>query len=532
MTATCALRVDPMTLTAYDAGLLAPLETQTLRDHIAECAACQHILAEDARVAGIIRALPVPPSGQPLWRAVQRATQRQPRVLLVTRRGLGIGGSIVTAALLVLAIIWGVSGPRGGHLSQPTTSISPQQTAVGVATVQVLGSIWLGITLPPGLTTLMPPQGLSPLEIGYYNFEVAPSDGTTAYACFVAAPNTVQVWVTHDRALNWRQTATIAVDHAFFCTPQIDSGNADSLNIFIQRQATVASANLNPGQPPHSPLAGPNFLPTVEQFSLDGGITWHAEPAGVAVGRTTATVVTGPIFALVALPGESMTHLSVSTDHMATWQPIDAPLRAANQLPLDYWTIPGRGTLYVLAETLPTPSSTVRSPATLWISDDSGGTWRQAPLDIFVSTHGFFGVTPTIPARFCAEGSVPSTQAIRLECTTDDGAQWSQMPLPHIPYIDPTSPQPGHIAYDDAVLGMATDGLLLAYAPAPANQNTLKAIYTLPVGATAWREELLGSPNDFGIYVGQPGHGVFWDIAEHQPMRTSTSPNGYTSIVP
>ncbi len=532
MTATCALRIDPAILAAYDAGLLVPLETQSLRDHITECAACQRILAEDARVAGIIRALPVPPSGQPLWRAVQRAAQRQPRVPLITRRGLGIGGSVVTAALLILAIVWGLNGPPGGHTSQRPTSITTPQTAVGGATVQAIDSLWLDITLPPGLTTLMPPQGLGPLEIGDYNFEIAPSDGTTAYACFVAAPNTVQIWVTHDRALHWRQTAAITVDHAFFCTPQLDSGNANSLNLFVQRQATVANANLNPGQPPHSPLAGPNFLPTVEQFSLDGGITWHAEPAGVGVGRTTATDVTGPIFALVALPGASMAHLSVSTDHMATWQPIDAPMLAANQFPLDYWTIPGRGTLYVLAETLPMPSSTVRSPATLWISDNSGGTWRQAPLDIFVSTHGFFGMTPTLPARFCAEGSVPSTQAIRLECTTDEGAHWSQMPLPHIPYIDPTSPQPGHVAYDDTVLGMATDGMLLASASALASQNTAKAIYTLPMGATVWRVALIGPPNDFGIYVGEPGHGIFWDIIVHPLIGTSVTTNGYTSAVP
>jgi hypothetical protein len=242
----CAEQRTATTLSAWRDGILDSSldssEAHHLEAHLAGCAACRARLAEYDDLADRLRAIPAPaPVGgygrNPRLRSSSRRTWPRaffPRSASQRLRVAGGLGAMAAVLLLALAFTQLFSGIRGAPTVRTST---PSATATGSSTPGVLGPLaWQARSpLPDGIR----PNGMpSPSESPLFgtNFEVAPSDGTTAYACQLhpsptgsnpPAPGTpiaARVWATHDDGRTWNPVLSIpAQPNVTVCTVNVDA---------------------------------------------------------------------------------------------------------------------------------------------------------------------------------------------------------------------------------------------------------------------------------------------------------------------
>ena len=521
----CAQGVAPATLAAWRDGALGGREAGRLRAHIADCAACQAQLAAQERADAAIRAQPVPIPDERLWRGVRDGIEHPRRRVganrsgrPMTRRAILSGIAAVAAIALitvgfarVLQARQTLMRPHGAHATATpninVTAVPPQTQAIAGTPLR-----WYGGELPPTAAAYSIQAWL--------NYAFAVSDGNTAYACLVPAPNsqTVQIWVTHNRAATWTMTQTLQVSvYANVCTVAVDQSNAQQLTVFIANQAT-------------GPLA--HGLVTRTYLSVDGGSSWRLLSATYEL--LSVKTAGGATYALqetynspaTSFPSATI-DLVVSRDRLQHWRVIDPPFPAGEAANM-FWVAPdGRG---VLAMAL---NDHVKGSQTLWQTADGGAHWSAVAFPHVGFDNPLIAQNPVAgqPWHICepvytpnpAPGVVGTTMA--LYCTADGGETWQARPGLVFTLACPTcgaADERNSNAVTSLVL--ADDGSLLGLAYGPP-QNNVIGLYRLKPGATQW--ESLGPTPDqpsFFVYAGAPGPHVLWSYPGIQCAGTLPGP--------
>jgi hypothetical protein len=360
---------------------------------------------------------------------------------------------------------------------------------------------------------------------------IAPSDGTTAYACAVQPPYTggppptkSLFFATHDAGHTWSPILTIPAEHgATECIVTVDALDPGTV------VASFAYAFRTVGPSPNA---------SVTYLSQDGGIHWQRLPGDQLIFQPATRQ--GITYALHeaqsgTFSGEpAAIDLAVSRDGMRTWTAIDGSIMRQSghrYIPQQFWLNPNNGNF--LVETLDQSNNAALA---LWHSEDAGAHWQ--PFGQPPATGGnapFLVQAPASgqPWHVCLAGYDLTGQGQNtLVCTSDNGAEWtSRVALnpPSAPPVQGKGPGPSigsaevfAIGGDGAVLavaaqGVATDGSITSY-----------ALYRLPQGASQWQS--LGTVPEFSVlYVPTPGNGMLWAVPSQQfPL----DPHNRTFTVP
>ena len=207
-------------------------------------------------------------------------------------------------------------------------------------------------------------------------------------------------------------------------------------------------------------------------------------------------------------------HLSVSTDHLRSWQPIDSGLIAVGQSVTHFW-IHSDGQL--LAEVTPTAQNAqgnvFPTSYTLWTSHDSGAHWQHLPLPTITGNepyHGFIAQQSTSPGpwRICADYAANEHESIgSIVCTFDSGRTWTVRRTLCVQNPCTVNPSNTMIEIDGA---LTSDNSILVGALAPGSNDHF-GLYRLPPDSSQW--QYLGPMTGGIFYIASARGGVLWQFA-------------------
>ncbi|MGE5333865.1 MAG: hypothetical protein ACM3N4_04130, partial [Nitrososphaerota archaeon] len=323
---------------------------------------------------------------------------------------------------------------------------------------------------------------------------VAPSDGSTAYACGGPSPasllaTTTLAWVTHNGGATW---AKLALPPAFgWCSPVVDAVNPRDVLMGISR-------NPSPGNPPD-----------LYYRSTDGGATWRRMTGLDGSLVYQFATHNGTVYALRAekpLQINAVAHLQASSDTMSTWHTIDGSISSTGLQVRQFWLNPNNGEL--LATNVPTPApgaSSASGSAAIWRSSDGGAHWRS----LQVPQEGLTTVLAQPPQPnhtwgLCVAGAASGTPSSNvLICGNDSGQTWR-----NVPTLDT-----GNATTAPIYAAFTSDGAVLALIPTTtSNASTTYTVYRLPSGARRWQD--VGPTPEFSLlYAPAPGgDGMLWSV--------------------
>ena len=262
---------------------------------------------------------------------------------------------------------------------------------------------------------------------------------------------------------------------------------------------------------------------SLNELTEDGGATWTKisyDDTNNPALFYDATSVGGRAYALYQQNGNGSQatytrHLSVSTDHLRTWQPIDSGLIEANQQVSHFWVRPD-GELLAEVSTMAKNGIGILTPVdqSLWISHDGGAHWESfaVPLpthEALIPGIGFLVQLPTgnAPWRICASYSAPGdrSQVDGIVCTFDGGQSWSVRPV--LCTNAPCSASVPTSENDISLWALTADNSILRISPDSASRVGL---YRLPAHSNQW--QYLGTVNGSSafLYASSSGGGVIW----------------------
>jgi hypothetical protein len=336
------------------------------------------------------------------------------------------------------------------------------------------------------------------------SYGVAPSQGNAAYACQGISDSsgaTLTFYATTDRAQHWTTLTQLhepSIDLSE-CMVQVDALDPSLVLIEASGQDMRTFKEV-----------------ALYELSDDGGATWtrlttSADPYDLATlnGKTYALRQQAP-----TQVGHIVLQLVVSSDHLVSWQPIDAAIDGANQVVSNFWLNPSGG---LLAE-VTTSTGTIESAhvsVSLWQSRDGGAHWSLFPAPTLTLSSASPGIGPTFfvaqpaagqPWHICGPYPTPDGATESLACTFDGGQTWSMRSFfcPTLPCVP--------VARSSLGMSVASDGAVLEEALAPGSDSQL-GLYRLPQGSTTWQYigPMTGS-NAFFI-APTPSGGVLWGYA-------------------
>lgn len=496
VTTVCPAGYAPALIAAYHDQALDADKSAAIRQHVAECQICSTWLTEHAKVDAALRAQRVPSPDARLWTNVRYASggaAHRPRGAKTLRRTLSGAGALVAVLLIALGF---------AQALHPRASTTQRRVTLATSTATRPAGTVVTLQAPPTATQpvagaavhvhpVAVPFALTDADAG--SISVSPQDGNTAYLCYghnQSPQTTVAAWVTHDLGASWTPI-----------TPLPDTGK---INI---GQCAVWADALDPSI--LGAFDSAQDLDTLDEYahmyvSRDRGAHWTLVPDTIALygmatvgSRTYAIRTTGTGFGYST--GEN---LSVSTDGLATWQPIDQQFTAQREFVSQFWARADNGTL--LAAVSPAITSRGPSPAqTLWESTDGGRHWTRLSAP---ATPYFVAQAPAAgqPWHVCGYGPDPSSSqgSVMLGCSTDGGSTWTALSASIL-----LTQCAGSACQEQALLysptaTLASDGSLLVLF----NGSDL---YRLPAGSTQW--QYLGSmPGNAGLYAPTAHGGAFW----------------------
>jgi hypothetical protein len=358
------------------------------------------------------------------------------------------------------------------------------------------------------------------------SFAVAATDGATAYACYSQtdqAGSRITMYRTSGRAMHWTQLTRFSLPNfqTSECMVQVDALDANRVLMSIRGQdfQTLASVQFH-------------------ELTEDGGASWtklsndddYYDIATVN-GRTYALRQHVVGQQSNGLPKVEQ-RLSVSANHLRSWQPIDSGLIAQGESVTRFWARPdgellieaatGASPAQVFGITTPTTESTQGqaqdNSTPLWRTDDGGAHWSAFPLpNLSNGLHlgngdTFFGswavqqpIASGQPWRLCANTVSDSGKApTGVLCTLNGGKTWSVRP-----YLCASAPcgatdAPGFAGPET----LTSDGSLLMLAPDKASHLGL---YRLPQDSSQW--QYLGPMTGDFFYISSARGGVLWQFA-------------------
>lgn len=329
----CPLGYTGEDLTAWQAGLQDDAATADLRRHVAGCPACQRTLAEFQRLGDALRAAPVPPAGEAVWRGLRTQIARSPRRAPPARR-IVLAGAVATIAvgLLVILFVTFAAPPArpGGSTTTPIVvatrspfpTVTPSPTPTATPLPPTAAQAWPGYT--PRTVAQNLPNGST------FNAEDITPDGATLVGEILPA-NESQTFTDTIVALN---LATGAFRTLF----TFASGYNAAVKTDGRYVAWISPAVDTGGPGPNIEYAGYVDLQTghVTQLNNGGPITiapngWFAVDHGYFVWQTSGfgATPTPPQLMITnmatgqsrALPGNSQGYLQLQYPYMIYYDP-------------------------------------------------------------------------------------------------------------------------------------------------------------------------------------------------------------------
>lgn len=323
---------------------------------------------------------------------------------------------------------------------------------------------------------------------------VAPSDGSTAYACGGPSPasllaTTPLAWVTHNGGATW--TKLTLPPALGWCSPVVDEVNPRDVLMGVSR-------NPSPGNPPDTYYR-----------STDGGATWRRITSldGSLVYQFASH--NGTAYALRVekpLDFNAAAHLQASGDNMSTWHTIEGNTSSTGLQVRQFWLNPNNGELLATNVPASVPSAPSNGiSAAIWRSSDGGAHWSslQVPREALTTVLA----QPPQPNHtwgLCLAGGAsgnPSSNV--LICGDDSGQAWQNMPA-----LDT-----GNATAVPIYAAFTSDGAVLALTPTTtSNASTTYTVYRLLSGAPRWQN--IGPTPEFSLlYAPAPdGNGMLWSM--------------------
>lgn len=504
----CTLRLSADDLSAWRDGALDDAAKARLDTHISECAACRTRIGEYDDIARALRAIPTPEplhalGSNPRTRGAttsERPTPAHPAIR--HRRAFSSLGAFAAVVLLALgfAQVLHFLTPPGVRTSTTATS-QPQGTSTPIPTAIPAAPaadgphlIWQQAQLP-----------VKPLtDRDTLNFGVVPGHGESAYACYAVLDSTgatLTFYRTTDRALHWTILTQFKEPHVDVseCVVQVDALDTNLVLVQVRGENIQAFKNLE-----------------WYELSEDGGATWtrldNMREYNDPINLYGLTTLNGRTYALRHVPtiqGSFIQNLSVSVDHLHTWQPIDPTFVTPNHGVTNFWLNPD-GELLAEVTTVTyvstprtTPSPIVPVPSTrpishlaLWRSIDGGAHWTAFPAPTLStldwSTSRFLVGQPAAgqPWQICAPYQNPDdNSSASLVCTFDGGLTWSARPLLcSVARCDgPMSLSGSQYALSGGPYALASNGDVLRMDVALRTTINQLGLYRLPRGSTTWQ---------------------------------------------
>ncbi|HEX5157475.1 MAG TPA: zf-HC2 domain-containing protein, partial [Ktedonobacterales bacterium] len=340
--ASCPLAIAPATIAAWRDGALPGDESARIAAHVSGCEACRREIALYESLDDALRRQPVPQSDGRLWHAVRAgmASARGPRDTRRTVRRVA-GATSALAAVLLLALgfaqLFQARGNMTYHPGATATVVQGTPTPLPTAgptspAVRVAAPNWQPGNFPTSGITF----GERSDDI--LSFGVASTNGNIAYACYSQTSNTgghvnsqITIYRTSDRAVHWTRLAQFPWPDAQTseCVVQVDALDSSRVLVNIGGQDVTT---FNEAQW-YELTEGSGA--TWTRLAYDDGLSYLA----TANGRTYAIR-----WQVVGQQSNGQpkydVHLSVSTDHMRTWQPIDVPITSAGGEVNQFWVRP------------------------------------------------------------------------------------------------------------------------------------------------------------------------------------------------
>jgi hypothetical protein len=483
----CLEGITSATLAAWRDGVLSTAEAERIAAHAPECPTCSAELATYDRLDAMLRRRQTPEPDGRLWQAVRDTMiggRRRRHVDLRAPRLAGGLGAVAAVLLLALGL---------AQVLHYRAALSARTSATATATSQPQGT-------PTPLPTAIPPAPAvdgprpnwqqahlpAPLDNQHFlPFAIAPNDGESAYACNVTSDDnggTVTFYRTTDRALHWTTLSHFQVKEP-------------SVSIKCSITVGALDANLVLGGISVYNTQSNNRL-TWYELSEDGGTTWTRLDA--TWGLSSLATVNGKTYALRQKDGTPQA-ISVSVDHLHTWQSVSQALVGPNQWVSNYWLSPSGELLAEVTSVTNslTPGAVITSPKdlpvphhALWHSTDGGTHWTPFPTPIvsgsdvfmFVVGQPVAGQAWQICAPYQQQGSGSGAS---LVCTFDGGRTWSARPLLCTTAPCPVPSVAGGKSYIDQYT-LASDSAVLVTALAPGTTDQT-GLYRLPRGSSTWQ---------------------------------------------
>ena len=444
----CSARIDAETLSAWRSRLLTPQEQQSITTHIADCAACQQIIAGFDRIAQILRTPSRMPSQDSIWRGVQASITRKRGPVMHMPKSLFAGIGVAVALATVFIVVFVALANRSGH----TTPISIISTAPPTVTPTTISS-------PTSISTPLPNIWQPAALINYGKaIAFARSDPQTGYVCGDSSPGdtvtTLELGVTHDGGHTWttKSLQGITGDN---CNIAVNPYNANDIVL------SIVSCWVDCNGISYNPYR-----------SLDGGKTWTHQVLPPGNGASVDYFLNSPVWTPTAL------FFYVSPISAAVGFPAHLIAVSVNGGSLTWTTNPEPQTndqiiqIFTVGNSIhafdDVPSDVQGNHWDLATSTDNGATWVhikpqgttipdyvQSDSDVHIVLGFIFGI------------DVPSYLR-----STDGGRTWGV--LPTLPAGGHTSLLPGAQAPDGTIFGLYSV------------LNTGDSIYKLAPGGTDW----------------------------------------------
>jgi hypothetical protein len=325
-------------------------------------------------------------------------------------------------------------------------------------------------------------------DVVHTDFKVAPSDGSTAYACVTTDKDSAKVvWRTNDSGKTWKKVSTL---------PDAQSGSSDCF-------LTLDSGD------PRSLLASISALDSV--YSRDGGATWTAVPNDLII--SDPATYHGTTYAIVhgldpANPTSLLNGVASSRDGWKTWIPVGDSQRGDLSL---LWVNPNNGSMLAKSDSYHYLES-----------GDLGKTWHDngvaPPPDTEENDVNVF-VTPAAAGNtwFICATPMSLSNFTATECSYDSGKSWKTLPTLNDPKDD-----------DGAMLDAQGNVIVISiHLPSldgtpPSNDtpasSSADGYYRFARNGTRWQKLTLPDDSANFYYAANPAPGIVWDIG----LRTTT----------
>ncbi|HEX5439459.1 MAG TPA: zf-HC2 domain-containing protein, partial [Ktedonobacterales bacterium] len=335
----CPLSISPATIAAWRDGALPSDESARIATHVSGCEACRRAIALYESLDEALRRQPAPQSDGRLWQAVRAGmtSAHGPRNTRRTVRRVA-GATSALAAVLLLALGFAqIFQARGNVTFHPRSTATVVQGTPTPLPTAGPASPAIPVASPNWQPGNFPTSGITFGERSddILSFGVASTNGNIAYACYSQtkqirqpphAPaqiiSQITIYRTSDRAAHWTRLAQFSWPDAQIseCVVQVDA--LDSSRVLVN-------------------IGGEDVTTYNEaqwyELTEDGGATWTR--LAYDDGLSYLATANGRTYAIRwQVVGQQSNgqpkydvHLSVSTDHLRSWQPIDAGLIATGQ---------------------------------------------------------------------------------------------------------------------------------------------------------------------------------------------------------